>query len=536
MKTLEQEYDPAYPIGELREHEDNPNQGDDALVAELIDANGFYGAIVVQKSRQRIIAGHTRWRAAKERGAETIPVVLIDVNDDEADRILLGDNRARDRASYNLDQLRAITDRLGQTERGLEGTGFSESVLDLLHGAAPLPDPNDPLPSPAGPRPSLADRFAAPPFSVLDARAGWWQDRKRRWLDMGIQSEVGRGADLIEGMTEIDSKRRATGRKGNLTFGGWDDEGDLLAAKDAKRRPESGGVLFSSLSGQVPDYYEQKRAAEARLGRTLDNAEFEADHLVVPEGGLSGSGTSVFDPVLTELSYLWFSTPGDRILDPFAGGSVRGIVAASLDRDYYGVELRAEQVAANQAQARSILEPAQPQPVWHEGDSSVVVPTLDGGFDMILSCPPYADLEVYSDDPRDISNMKYPDFLEVYREIIAASVERLALNRFIVWVIGEVRGRDGNYLGLVPDTIQAFSDAGAHLYNEAILVTPTGSLAVRVGRQFQVSRKLGKTHQNVLVFVVGDGKAATARLGDVDVPTLDAPDLDTHPTPGGTDE
>ena len=104
MRLLEQDYQPDYPIDSLTEHPDNPNQGDDALVADLIDANGFYGAIVVQRSRQRIIAGHTRWRAAKAQGAETIPVVIIDVNDDEADRILLGDNRARDRASYNLEQ------------------------------------------------------------------------------------------------------------------------------------------------------------------------------------------------------------------------------------------------------------------------------------------------------------------------------------------------------------------------------------------------------------------------------------------------
>jgi hypothetical protein len=55
------------------------------------------------------------------------------------------------------------------------------------------------------------------------------------------------------------------------------------------------------------------------------------------------------------------------------------------------------------------------------------------------------------------------------------------------------------------------------LYNEAILVTAVGSLSIRVGRQFSSGGKLGKTHQNVLVFVKGDPKAATDACGAVEV-------------------
>ena len=45
--------------------------------------------------------------------------------------------------------------------------------------------------------PTLSDRFGVPPFSVLDARQGYWQDRKRAWLAIGIKSELGRGGDLM---------------------------------------------------------------------------------------------------------------------------------------------------------------------------------------------------------------------------------------------------------------------------------------------------------------------------------------------------
>lgn len=220
------------------------------------------------------------------------------------------------------------------------------------------------------------------------------------------------------------------------------------------------------------------------------------------------SGTSIFDPVLCELAYRWFSPARGKVLDPFAGGSVRGIVASVLGRAYTGVELRAEQVAANRAQADIATGPA---PVWVCGDSRDIPEIAPGPYDMVFSCPPYAHLEVYSDDPRDLSTMGYPDFLAAYRRIIAAACAQLAPDSFAVFVVGEVRDKRGNYLNFVGDTVKAFLDAGLSFYNEAILITAVGSLPIRVGKQFAASRKLGKTHQNILVFVKGDGKRAAQR-------------------------
>lgn len=234
-----------------------------------------------------------------------------------------------------------------------------------------------------------------------------------------------------------------------------------------------------------------------------------------PAQALQSSGTSIFDPVLCELVYLWFSPPGGLVLDPFAGGSVRGIVAAKLGREYLGIELRPEQVAANRAQAESICP--ELTPAWKEGDARDVKRFCsDVAADLIFSCPPYADLERYSDDPRDLSTLDYAQFLKDYRQIIADSVSLLKTDRFACFVVGDIRDKKGNYRNFVSDTISAFVEAGALLYNEAILVTSLGSLPIRVRRQFEAGRKLGKTHQNVLVFVKGDGKRATNALGSVD--------------------
>lgn len=245
----------------------------------------------------------------------------------------------------------------------------------------------------------------------------------------------------------------------------------------------------------------------------------------------TSAGTSIFDPVLCELAYRWFCPPKGMVLDPFAGGSVRGIVAAKLGRKYYGVDLRHEQVRANVEQAKAILGKSEAGwPKWMTGDSAdlenVLTEKLNGKpeFDFIFSCPPYADLERYSDDPRDLSTMDYGDFLKSYDRIIFQACERLKDNRFACFVVGDVRDENGNYRGFHCDTIRLFQQAGLELYNHAILVTSVGSLAMRVKRQFETSRKLGKTHQDVLVFVKGDARKATAAIGDVDFGDIEGVD------------
>ena len=235
------------------------------------------------------------------------------------------------------------------------------------------------------------------------------------------------------------------------------------------------------------------------------------------------NGTSIFDPVLTELAYRWFSPEGGVILDPYAGGSVRGIVASKLNRQYIGHELRAEQVEANRIQADGICSDDTHPPTWIHGDSRSIDRTCaDVQADLIFSCPPYADLEVYSDDPKDLSTLPYAEFLASYKEIISKTSALLKPDRFACFVVGDVRDKKGNYYNFVGDTVQAFLDAGLYYYNEAILVTAVGSLPIRVGKQFSASRKLGKTHQNVLVFVKGNGKAAAEACGECTFGEIDA--------------
>lgn len=104
----------------------------------------------------------------------------------------------------------------------------------------------------------------------------------------------------------------------------------------------------------------------------------------------------------------------------------------------------------------------------------------------------------------DLSNMSWGTFKTTYFNIINEAVLSLKDNRFACFVVSEIRDSKGGYKGLVPWTIDCFTRAGARFYNEIILVNSIGSLALRIGNQFGRFRKVGRTHQNILVFYKGD--------------------------------
>jgi DNA modification methylase len=271
---------------------------------------------------------------------------------------------------------------------------------------------------------SMQDKYGVPPFSILDTRQGNWQEKRQKWLDLGIESERGREDNLLKFSYSVTMQGR--------------------------------------------------------------------------------SGTSIFDPFLCELMYKWFCPQNGTIIDPFAGGSVRGIVAAKTGHKYLGLELRPEQVEANIVQRDNIIGKDPKRLDWIIGDSNKTLDSVKDKFDMVFSCPPYADLEVYSDDPADLSTMEYDDFVKVYSSIIRKAVSKLKENRFAVFVVGEVRTKAGEYRNFVGDTIKAFCDAGCLYYNELILVNSAGTLPLRAGRVFNSMRKIGKMHQNILVFYKGN--------------------------------
>lgn len=215
--------------------------------------------------------------------------------------------------------------------------------------------------------------------------------------------------------------------------------------------------------------------------------------------GHTHTNASIFDPALCEVLYHWFCDKGGTILDPFAGGSVRGIVANYLGYKYTGIDIRQEQIESNREQSLNIL-PVNNQPQYYVGDSNDVLNKFNKDFDFVFSCPPYANLEVYSDLKGDISNMDYVNFMKAYEDIIAKSCNLLKSGSYACFVVGEVRDKKGNYIGFVPDTIKAFEKYGMKYYNECIYLSGLAGACLTAGRIMGISKKVKKVHQNVLVF------------------------------------
>lgn len=245
----------------------------------------------------------------------------------------------------------------------------------------------------------------------------------------------------------------------------------------------------------------KKIGIKSELGRKSDGkVGFSRGILYKQLGHSYHTGVSIFDPALTELLYKWFCPDGGTILDPFAGGSVRGVVANYLGYKYTGIDIRPEQVYSNIEQSVDIFK-EKVKPLWICGDSKIVLKDIkNNSFDMLFTCPPYYNLERYSDIDGDISNMTYKDFLLAYKSILTDSVKKIKEGSFIVLVVGEVRDKKGNYIGFVPDTIKILMDAGCSFYNECIYIQGLAGACLVAGGQMEKSKKVRKVHQNVIVF------------------------------------
>jgi len=215
----------------------------------------------------------------------------------------------------------------------------------------------------------------------------------------------------------------------------------------------------------------------------------------------------VFDPVLCEVIYNWFVPKGGKILDPFAGDCVRGIVASYLGFKYVGIDLNPVQIEENIKKAKKICNGNKFMPRWILGDSFEVDKILeDDDFDFIFTCPPYFNLEIYTDNQSDLSNFKcYRKFLTRYKQIFNKCVKKLKMNRFVCLVVGDFRDELGFLRKFPCHNILIFSSLGFELYNRIILLKPIGTLPIRTAINFKY-RKLGNRYEEVLCFYRGDHK------------------------------
>lgn len=429
-------------INELKRARYNPRkelkQGDTEYekLKRSIEEFGYVEPIIWNERTQTVVGGHQRLTVLIDLGHKEVDCVIVDLPDDKEKALNIALNKIE--GEWDNEKLVELLSELNELDFDLELTGFDLDELEGLLNFDMEESIGDVYEEEKG---SLQERFIVPPFSILDTRQGYWQDRKNIWKKI-IKSDNGRNEELLG----VGLKKLAQKQGSNLT------------------------------------------------------------------------GTSIFDPVLTEILLNWFCPKGGKVLDPFAGGSVRGLISVLLGNEYTGIDLSKKQIEANIenynaiSDRQDLLGNTLNKPNWINEDSTNIDKLVKDEYDFMLTCPPYADLEVYSDDPKDISNMPYDKFIATYREIIAKAVGKLKDNAFVAIVVGDVRDKKGYYHNFVGDTVKACKDVGLKYYNECILVEAGGTASLRANKQFNAGRKVVKTHQNVLIFVKGNEKELMKNL------------------------
>tara|TARA_B110000879_G_scaffold207592_1_gene291568 strand:- start:1322 stop:2584 length:1263 start_codon:yes stop_codon:yes gene_type:complete len=355
--------------------------------------------IVVSKDME-ILGGNMRYQACKEVGLKEVYIIKADkLTDKQIEEFIVKDNVGF--GEWDWDVLANDWDVKELEEWGLDGFPFEQE---------PKEEHN-----------KLQDTFVVPPFSILDTKKGYWQERKKYWKSLiGDEGESREGA-LAKGATNI------------------------MAA--------------------------------------------------------TNNGVSLLDPVLAEIANKWFGLDNCNTFDCFAGDSVFGYISDALGNTFTGIELRQEQTDLNNQR----LKGSKSKYICDDGQN-VLKHIKEDSQDLLFSCPPYFDLEVYSDLKNDASNQKeYKDFLQILDNAFTRALTCLKENRFAVIVVGDIRDKKGFYYGFADDVKNIFIRNGAKLYNEMIIAESIGTLPQRVGR-YMHNRKVGKCHQNVLVFYKGNPK------------------------------
>lgn len=313
-----------------------------------------------------------------------------------------------------------------------------------------------------------------------------------------------------------EEQRREFIIKDNVGFGEWDwdalanewDAAELgewgldlpdVAEEDTDHSsaPPSDELFkpYSIINRQADGWPDRSNMLRAMLPEDMgrnDGLASDIDRLSEHFKDWSGNetGTSIFDPCISEWCYTMFKP--SSVLDPFCGGPSRGYVAAMMGIRYKGFDVRAEQLDVNRQRIDQFA--TQPNYVlscyskYKDSDT----------YDMIMTCPPYGDLEVYSELKDDISNKSPEQFADAYRAIINKAWSALNVGGHACIVVGNYR-RKKVHIDLEVLTKSIIMDCGGDIIGDCIIVDPIGSKAMIGKSHLERYGLITRCHQYLVI-------------------------------------
>lgn len=275
----------------------------------------------------------------------------------------------------------------------------------------------------------------------------------------------------------------------------------LITPQQAYVRPSQGKDWFSTTTTiwQVDELIKRRVRDWRRLtGETghsgTRDESFRADHNSVYTGT-----HSVFPAPLMEMILVRYAKAGDHVLDAFAGGPPRGLVSCIMGHRYTGFEIRQDQIDENE----SLLKKLKLKGFRYLKQDGRFL-DIDEQFDVAVTCPPYHDLERYSDQPDDISTLgSYSEFNASMWLSAQAHRQRIKPGGFVAIIVGLFRDKRGELIDFPADTVANFRDAGFLYWQHIILSKNFASAAVRASNAWK-GNKLVPRHENLLIFRAPD--------------------------------
>ena len=331
------------PVDSLKHYGKNPRTGDVDAIAESLEVNGQYRPVVVNQRTGEVLAGNHTLKAARKLGWSEIAATYVDVDDEQAARIVLVDNRSNDLAEYDDS---ALVELLATIE-DLAGSGFSDQDLaDLLAKVTEVPPgKSDPDEVPEPPAESISkpgDVWQLGPHRVIcgdsteaEALGDFQPDIVFTDPPYGIDYRAMRGGSAIAGDASRDEAEPliaaalgpAATTETMFVCCDWRSLGTVIAALDAIGVAPKATIVWDKQRGvqNLDRYYKQHEfivyagpygGQPTQTGDVWSFArDFDPDH-PTPK------------PVeLIELALTTASKSGQRVYDPF-GGSGSTLMAA----------------------------------------------------------------------------------------------------------------------------------------------------------------------------------------------------------------